>query len=84
MAIREVGRVRSERLAEEKLQLSAKLAVAEEKLRKSEEARVACQAECGYTKSDVEELRKEASRNRATIEELTRVLAETRAQNFAL
>jgi transposase InsO family protein len=78
------NRVRSERLAEEKLQLSAKLVVAEEKLQKSEEARVACLAECGYTKSDVEELRKEASRNRTTIEELTRLLAETRAQNYAL
>ena len=78
------SKVRGERLAEEKATLSDKLAATEEKLRQSEEARASCQAERSYTRSDVEELQKEASRNRATIEELTRLLEDARAQNAVL
>ena len=79
-----VSKVRGERLAEEKAMLSDKLAATEEKLRQSEEARANYQAEQNYTRSDVEELQKEASRNRATIEELTRLLEDAHAQNAVL
>ena len=79
-----VSKVRGERLAEEKAMLSDKLAATEEKLRQSEEARANCRAEQNYTRSDVEELQKEAGRNRATIEKLTRLLEDARAQNAVL